>query len=143
MQLPVTTMILSLLSSLVSAGCFPHGTEGDKALGRTGVQTICNVLFGAYESGEHREECSSGIGNNKWFFQVKKISGGTGTLTKEACVSGLEQRVNGCDRGGEHSYTNWYYKADPNSGECRDNSVNKEEYKVPTKKVKRFTTTVM
>lgn len=42
-------------------------------------------------------------------FTIKNISGASRSLTFRECVDGLKKEVNGCDRGGATSYTNWRY----------------------------------
>ncbi|KAL3952486.1 hypothetical protein ACCO45_012429 [Purpureocillium lilacinum] len=45
-------------------------------------------------------------------------AGATRYLGEDECYDGLHKEVVNCNRGGETTYGNWYYRADPNAERC-------------------------
>ncbi|KAH9883250.1 hypothetical protein F4778DRAFT_768541 [Xylariomycetidae sp. FL2044] len=117
------TLIIALATIVVQtrATCYGSGESwGSQA--ETAATTACSsYLNGGYGpqstvSGE-KSVCINADGKKNEFF-VWHIEEGERTLGVAECLDGLLKEVNGCSRGGDTSYTNWRYKADPNAGTC-------------------------
>lgn len=113
-----TAGIISALAafvSVVNAGCYSGGELwGDKATALSNARSACDgALQGTYgPSGTpsgYRGICLNGNGK-KLEFQIWHIQGGDRQLGADECYDGLQKEINGCDHGGDTSYTNWRYK---------------------------------
>ncbi|KAK4187479.1 hypothetical protein QBC35DRAFT_452261 [Podospora australis] len=119
------THILPLfaLTGYAAAGCYQDGIEwSDRQQALGIVKSACEqLLIGKYGpkntfNGERRT-CAN-MGPNKIDIIITHIQGGDRDLPYEECYDGLQKEVTRCSRGGDTSYTNWRYKADPNAGNC-------------------------
>lgn len=106
--------VLSLVSA-ASATCYTSGEDwGDTAVALRHAHRVCKKhLHGEYGPGGtpsgYRGKCVNGNGK-KLEFQIWHIDDGDRQLGVAECFSGLSKEINGCDKGGDTSYTNWRYK---------------------------------
>ncbi|KAF8246978.1 hypothetical protein K440DRAFT_644298 [Wilcoxina mikolae CBS 423.85] len=106
-------------SPLVSAEC---NKDGELAFRQdyvvSNLDVICSILVGEYYINQKRRQCFQvpGESGKRWDFTVERIktSGSNNSLTrtlgKAECIDGLRKEVQGCQRGGWSSYSNWLYK---------------------------------
>ncbi|KAI0870531.1 hypothetical protein GGS24DRAFT_474895 [Hypoxylon argillaceum] len=123
MHYTTATALLTIagLFTTGSASCYGTGQVGDygKSLDAVdGLSTACSALTGTYISGESRMTCVQDSAGTKWNFDLKHISRGSRSIGYDECMSGMSKEAHGCYRGGDSSYWNWEYKADPNTGYC-------------------------
>ncbi|KAK4182028.1 hypothetical protein QBC35DRAFT_217032 [Podospora australis] len=122
-----TTFFLSAIATFFAASanatCFGSGEDwGDRSVALTTARNLCNSdLTGTYGPGGttsgYRGACRNGNGK-KLEFQLWHIQGGDRYISPDECYDGFQKEINGCSRGGDTSYTNWRYSADPNAGSC-------------------------
>ncbi|KAL2206784.1 hypothetical protein CC79DRAFT_1349646 [Sarocladium strictum] len=78
-------------------------------------------LIGTYSKRETRVRCY-GIGNGKSVKLTVGLTGKNAPATRRIqfneCVDGLHKEIQNCGRGGDTTYGNWRYRADPNKGGC-------------------------
>ncbi|KAI6082504.1 hypothetical protein F4821DRAFT_263810 [Hypoxylon rubiginosum] len=122
----VTKFTITLLTAVsgVSAGCYTGGEDGHMGsglLGQNDIDLACAYLAGDYSG--HEEERYTCVRDSKgirWDFALKKISDGYRKAGKSECEDGMKKEALSCQYGGKTSYTNWEYKADPQSGRCNN-----------------------
>ncbi|KAF1977825.1 hypothetical protein BU23DRAFT_596152 [Bimuria novae-zelandiae CBS 107.79] len=83
---------LAVLNTSVSAGCYKHGDGGNHATANNNIDL---------------------------YFEVKR-TGDNPNLNATTCRTGLLNEVNGCANGGSSDFEGWYYRSDPNKGQCKD-----------------------
>ncbi|KAK0510302.1 hypothetical protein JMJ35_007696 [Cladonia borealis] len=105
----------------VAAGvsCWKSGPEVSVSNISPSIATICNYLQGnAYVKQETRSQCVQDLAGVMWDFSLTYIgSGDTRPITSAECQNGMNKQIQ-CQYGGETSYGNWKYRADPNFGSC-------------------------
>ncbi|EXM17054.1 hypothetical protein RAB80_009062 [Fusarium oxysporum f. sp. vasinfectum] len=79
------------------------GSMKDSVLQESQKKTPCIFVPG---SGKHAD------------FEVKRLTGGSTTLSEYDCYYYLNREITGCDKGGRRAYDNWEFSADPNAGAC-------------------------
>ena len=108
-------MVLLLVSSLLtlaSAGCFTSGADwgpNNKNEAIRDLQSVCDRLNGPYRGGQTKSACRNGNGGIRFNFTVKKFTSGERTLAKANCVEKLRREIDGCDKGGKSSYTDFEF----------------------------------
>ncbi|VUC35638.1 unnamed protein product [Clonostachys rosea] len=115
--------VIAAFAATANAGCYSGGEPwGDKATALAAAEQACREsLTGTYGgSGTvngHRHRCINA--NNKALnFEIWHVKGGDRNLALAECKDGIQKEVNGCNTGGDTTYTNWRYKGDPNAGNC-------------------------
>ncbi|KAK2592571.1 hypothetical protein QQS21_009716 [Conoideocrella luteorostrata] len=114
----------SVDSSLQKRACFKtgekYGDQRDEAFAR--VREACRGYFvGTYPKGKLYTKCYNLSGNKHVKLSVGLFghnAGKTRHLGEAECYDGLKKQVAHCDHGGEKTYGNWRYRADPNKGAC-------------------------
>lgn len=137
MQLFSSILALGALAPLVSAGCYGGGEKwgSSKDLALRIAKSACEEDRGElrklYTWGNHPEAKTGTVkvtDNNRcvklevdyiWDPHTDDISkiifmdnglDDAGSVPKNECYDGLQKEINGCDRGGDSSYTHWKYK---------------------------------
>ncbi|KAF2108576.1 hypothetical protein BDV96DRAFT_605631 [Lophiotrema nucula] len=75
-------------------------------------------VSGYFEFGQSKTACveiRDGVQAN---FKVAWYGVGPLTLNDDDCKLRLKNEISGCNAGGESSIGNWFFKADPNGGNC-------------------------
>ncbi|VUC21232.1 unnamed protein product [Clonostachys rosea] len=113
-----------IVENLEIRKCFATGEKYgiEKGEAFAAARQACNgPLKGTYSKRETRVRCYN-IGRNK---QVKltvgltgKNAGSTRTIGSDECYNGLSKEISNCEKGGDTTYGNWRYRADPNNGLC-------------------------
>ncbi|KAF2658847.1 hypothetical protein K491DRAFT_713100 [Lophiostoma macrostomum CBS 122681] len=108
-----------LLAGTAYAGCYSGGEDwGNKQVALNAADTACRNNFqGDFGGNSNRHVCINGNGK-KLEFTIYRLGGTNRALFWDECYDGLQKEINGCDHGGDSSYTNWRYVADPNAGSC-------------------------
>ena len=102
--------VMAAVASVVSAGCFHDGTTGNKVLGHSAIDTVCQTFQGNFLKAQSRTSCATDTATgSSWFFEVKLKNSDT-VLKLQACKDGLSPEVSGCDHGGEKTEDGWYWK---------------------------------
>ncbi|KAH6869428.1 hypothetical protein B0T10DRAFT_296282 [Thelonectria olida] len=98
----------------------PYGNQQGEA--QEFARTVCNNHFkGTWRKGDKVSRCYTLPDNKSVIFTVGllgKNAGATRYLGSDECYDGLHKEVVNCSHGGETTYGNWYYRADPNTGIC-------------------------
>ncbi|KAK3187360.1 hypothetical protein K4F52_003992 [Lecanicillium sp. MT-2017a] len=104
--------------------CFQSGANfgSDQNAALKAARSACNgPLKGKYNKRETRVRCYN-LSNRK---HVKLTVGLTGhnagstrTIGSDECYNGLIKEIVNCKKGGDTTYGNWRYRADPNEGKC-------------------------
>ncbi|KAH8723849.1 hypothetical protein GQ44DRAFT_750667 [Phaeosphaeriaceae sp. PMI808] len=112
------------LHTIEKRDCFSSGANfgSDQNAALDAAQSACNgPLKGKYDKRETRVRCYN-LSSNK---HVKLTVGLTGpdagstrTIGSNECVNGLTKEIVNCSKGGDTTYGNWRYRADPNEGRC-------------------------
>ncbi|KAK4120938.1 hypothetical protein N657DRAFT_648292 [Parathielavia appendiculata] len=112
------------VNTLERRACFESGASfgSQENAALKAARTACNgPLKGTYQKRETRVKCY-GIGGGK---HVKLTVGLTGpnapskkTIGADECYNGLISEIVSCSKGGDTTYGNWRYRADPNEGSC-------------------------
>ncbi|KAF2417712.1 hypothetical protein EJ08DRAFT_666377 [Tothia fuscella] len=112
----------STLNPVSAQGCYSGGERwaNDRAYALQQAQAFCNdVGRGNYYAGESRPKCYNLSSNKKVNFVLSLLSTVPGRyIDAPECYDGMIKEINGCDNGGDTTYTNWRYIADPNAGNC-------------------------
>ncbi|KAI0121659.1 hypothetical protein BJ170DRAFT_687896 [Xylariales sp. AK1849] len=117
----IANILASLaLASSAAADCYSGGNSwGSNAdsLAKSACDGLLSGTFGPQSTynGE-KATCLNHVAE-KYEFHVWHLKEGEATLSAADCYDGIMKEV-GCKNGGESSYTNWKYKADPNAGSC-------------------------
>ncbi len=103
-------------SHLEKRKCFKTGEKyGDhKGHAQAKVRELCKYSFkGYYKKGEKVTRCY-GISSKKSVKYTVGLlgpnAGATRYLGEDECYDGLHKEVVNCNRGGETTYGNWYYR---------------------------------
>ncbi|KAI3579657.1 hypothetical protein IWW34DRAFT_868797 [Fusarium oxysporum f. sp. albedinis] len=76
-----------------------------------------SVLSGSYGQGQKKTHCIFVPGSGKHTdLEVKRLTGGSTTLSEYGCYYYLNREITGCYKGGRRAYDNWEFSADPNAG---------------------------
>lgn len=112
------------LHAIEKRACFKTGASfgNDQSAALSAAWTACNNDFsGRYNKRETRVKCYN-LSSNK---QVKLTVGLTGpnagstrAIDERECYDGLSSEIFNCGKGGDTTYGNWRYRADPNEGRC-------------------------
>ncbi|KAI9170564.1 hypothetical protein HJFPF1_00032 [Paramyrothecium foliicola] len=108
-------------NTILKRGCYSGGENWGANLGYAlsfATQACNDALQGDYNQGDQRSKCYNLDSNKKVDFRLSKHSDGSRHIAPEECYDGMQKEINNCDHGGETSYGNWFYKADPNAGQC-------------------------
>ncbi|KAL2024930.1 hypothetical protein VTK56DRAFT_3629 [Thermocarpiscus australiensis] len=122
-----TIFLATLLAAAagVHAKCNRSGeTWGNVLTALVLAQVKCDEFFsGTFgptdTPGGYRNTCANANGK-KLEFHLWHVRGGDRQISAEECYDGFQKEIVGCSRGGDTTYTNWRYKADPNAGKCSD-----------------------
>ncbi|EHK21764.1 uncharacterized protein TRIVIDRAFT_111995 [Trichoderma virens Gv29-8] len=111
------------LNALEKRSCFKTGASygAEKAAANKAALTACSgALTGTYSKRETRVKCYP-IGNNKVVMLTIGLTGknapSSRTIYSQECFDGLSKEIE-CSKGGDTTYGNWRYRADPNEGSC-------------------------
>ena len=100
-------------SELSPRTCYGSGHRwgGEKGFAVELAQRACREYFlGNYNNkGETRYRCFSLSSSKKVDFTVELLSNGVRTLFVDECFEGLRREIEGCEQGGQSSYTNWFF----------------------------------
>ncbi|KAI1403541.1 hypothetical protein F4819DRAFT_451158, partial [Hypoxylon fuscum] len=135
-----SVLALGALTPLASASCYSGGDKWGDAKDQVlkVIENVCqadlnsNDIRRPYTWGNHPEaktgKAKFSVGNRCVTLQVDYIWDPhtddiskiifmdtgleSGTIPRAECKDGLKKEVNGCEHGGESSYTHWKYKAD-------------------------------
>lgn len=127
MQLPSILSFAVLAATTVHARCYAekgideaYWQKGDA---RARAKEACAGVFaGSYSGsgtdGGHRSTCVAamppppnyGDRTQHYVFEVSHVGDGDRVIKTSECEDGLIKEINGCDYGGDSSYTNWRYK---------------------------------
>ncbi|KFY06851.1 hypothetical protein V492_07686 [Pseudogymnoascus sp. VKM F-4246] len=115
---------IAIDNTIEKRACFKSGVKfgGDQNAALKAARTACNSPFkGKYHKGDNRARCYN-LASNKHVKLavglVGKNAGSTRTLGADECYNGLISEIMKCSQGGETTYGNWRYRADPNAGRC-------------------------
>ncbi|EFP84797.2 hypothetical protein PGTUg99_013082 [Puccinia graminis f. sp. tritici] len=116
-------LVLSLVISLVSAGCFTSGQTWGSSLNKQKASAfldeVCRELAGNYDASASRSSCKDGNDNIRFNFNILHTSGGSRSISSEECINGLNKEITGCNQGGRTNDGNWEFTSDPNTGSCK------------------------
>ncbi|KAG9663985.1 hypothetical protein KCV03_g10276, partial [Aureobasidium melanogenum] len=129
-----TTTILTTLAVILGANiegvvadCFGGGDVfQDKGNAKWHVGRACRgydgnqgAFQGTFAPGEAKYACVQGTNTQKYEITVQNLNTGAAfDLGDGDCVLRLENEINGCDRGGESTVSDWRFRVDPNNGIC-------------------------
>ncbi|KFY44721.1 hypothetical protein V494_01357 [Pseudogymnoascus sp. VKM F-4513 (FW-928)] len=120
----LNTVENAIENTIEKRACFGSGVTfgGDQNAALKAARTACNSpLKGKYHKGDNRARCYN-LASNKHVKLavglVGKNAGSTRTLGADECYNGLISEIMKCSHGGETTYGNWRYRADPNAGRC-------------------------
>ncbi|EXA31744.1 hypothetical protein FOQG_16203 [Fusarium oxysporum f. sp. raphani 54005] len=115
MQLLNIVLALVPLVAVSEAACHQSG----ESWGSMKDSVLASVLSGSYGQGQKKTHCIFVPGSGKHAdFEVKRLTGGSTTLSEYDCYYYLNREITGCDKGGRRAYDNWEFSADPNAGAC-------------------------
>ena len=88
-----------------------HRWGGEKGFAVELAQRACREYFlGNYNNkGETRYRCFNLSSSKKVDFTVELLSNGVRNLFVDECFEGLRREIEGCEQGGQSSYTNWFF----------------------------------
>ncbi|KAM0804840.1 hypothetical protein BDR22DRAFT_885506 [Usnea florida] len=120
-QVLVLALSAGAYANNVASGvsCWKSGPTVSVANISPSIVTICNYLQGsAYVPQEERSQCVQDKAGVMWNFALTYIgSDKTRPISSTECQNGMNKQIQ-CQYGGETSYSNWKYRADPNYGSC-------------------------
>ncbi|OAL42758.1 hypothetical protein IQ07DRAFT_553666 [Pyrenochaeta sp. DS3sAY3a] len=107
--------------SMVQAGCYvaSTGLYGQSMKGAdAAADDFCDDdLAGYFTEGQTKYRCFQ-LPNNKVEFWVGWTGSGGLSLKIDDCKKRLKDEINECSFGGESTVADWYFRVDPNWGEC-------------------------
>jgi hypothetical protein len=118
MKLSTSLVILASVTG-TTANCYSSGQtwidDCNKNALKGAVRDLCNngVLSGWFNSrGTTKTACANSPCNGiRGDFSVAWMGGGGGhTLAASDCIYRLTNEIDGCDRGGESTISDWYFK---------------------------------
>ncbi|KAH7130677.1 hypothetical protein B0J11DRAFT_613259 [Dendryphion nanum] len=126
MSISTLVALLSIGVSTVSAGCFSGGdTWPDKANARWHAERACRgfdghggAFSGNFAPFETKTACVGLSSTIKFNMAVQNLNSQTRDVSDDECVLRLHNEINGCDRGGESQIGDWFFRSDPNNGNC-------------------------
>ncbi|KAH7259414.1 uncharacterized protein BKA55DRAFT_687713 [Fusarium redolens] len=123
MQLLNIVLALVPLVAVSEAACHQSGESWgsmkDSVLYQLRDACRASVLSGSYGQGQKKTHCIFVPGSGKHAdLEVKRLTGGSTSLSEYDCYYYLNREITGCDKGGRRAYDNWEFSADPNAGAC-------------------------
>ncbi|KAI0126198.1 hypothetical protein BJ170DRAFT_685433 [Xylariales sp. AK1849] len=116
------------------AGCYGGEKWGGEAnYAKAAVDNYCDpeqhesFTEKSFYSGQTRAYCYPLSGSKKADFSVTWQGSGDLTLAQSDCVMRLKNEIDGCDRGGSTTTSDWTFTADPNDGTCDPPQSSKRE----------------
>ncbi|MCJ1463463.1 hypothetical protein MMC07_002070 [Pseudocyphellaria aurata] len=114
------------LGSAISANAVSCWNSGPSVLVENiqpQIVEICDYLqseIPGYLKGEERYKCVTDAAGVKWYFALTFIGDNQDSrlITSAECQDGMNKQISQCKFGGETSYGNWKYRADPDGGHC-------------------------
>ncbi|KAK4188077.1 hypothetical protein QBC35DRAFT_550617 [Podospora australis] len=112
------------VNTIQKRGCFSTGATwgSDQNTALNKAREICDGFFeGTWQKRESHMRCFQLSANKHVKFTVGLMgpnAGATRYLGSDECYGGLISEIVKCSRGGETTYGNWRYRADPNDGQC-------------------------
>ncbi|RYO77859.1 hypothetical protein DL766_004894 [Monosporascus sp. MC13-8B] len=112
------------LHAMEKRACFKTGANfgNDQNAALNAARTACNgPLNGKYNKRETRVRCYN-LSQSKHVMLTVGLTGrnagSTRTIGSDECYNGLTKEIINCGKGGDTTYGNWRYRADPNEGRC-------------------------
>ncbi|KAI1765201.1 hypothetical protein GGR53DRAFT_490865 [Hypoxylon sp. FL1150] len=146
MQLFSSILAVGAMAPLVSGGCYSGGDKWDssKDVALRVAKAACNEERGGqlrriYMWGDHPESKTGTVNVNDgdrciklevdyiWDPHTSDVSkiiymdtglDDSSSVPKDQCYDGLQKKINGCEHGGESSYSHWKFKADIQANKC-------------------------
>ncbi|KAM0190112.1 hypothetical protein ACHAPA_010922 [Fusarium lateritium] len=119
-------VLLGTTATMVSAKCYGEGLNGDinwggrdgQAAARTATEYACrdnNGNFkGHFNPGEEKVYCVPFGSSTSFVFKVKNLNTNQGfDLNDDDCALRLQNEINGCNEGGQSTFSGWWFSSDP------------------------------
>ncbi|KAI6373103.1 hypothetical protein MCOR25_003502 [Pyricularia grisea] len=118
----IAATVIALLASPTQAECYTTGERWaeQRVDAYWVVQGMCTPQYvgGYFAPDQKKYQCIDLADGKKGEFEVQWRGQGSQVLSDGDCVAGLLNEVNGCDLGGESVHFGWFFRSDPNSGNC-------------------------
>jgi hypothetical protein len=110
MLYPIRVLLASCAVTMVAAGCYRSGDEGNKQTALNGLDTACKAVQGYFAKKQERYKCvGSETDTTFWLIGVSNTKSDGATLDLQTCKDRLTTEINGCSaKGGENSHDGWW-----------------------------------